>query len=159
MEVDVKRSIRSIVRGGGRGRRRGGAALIELLFAMTVLLALSFGIAEYGFAFMVKHNLQAAAREGARAAIVPGGTNQQVTDAIAVMMKAAKLDGSGYKVVVTEAGTGKNLDVSKAAAGTMIQVEVNCTWGGVGVRVLPSGMGGIDPAKVLYAATVMRKEG
>jgi Flp pilus assembly protein TadG len=142
-----------------RGRARRGAALIELLFAMTVLLALSFGIAEYGMAFFVKHNLQAAAREGARAAIVPGATAQQVTDAVTVMLKAARLDGSGFKVVVTEAGTGKAVDVSKAAAGTMIQVEVNCTWDGVGVRVLPSSMGGIDPKKVLYSATVMRKEG
>ena len=71
-----------------RGRGRRGAALIELLFAMTVLVALSFGIAEYGLAFFVKHNLQAAAREGARAAIVPGATAQQVTDAVTVMMRA-----------------------------------------------------------------------
>jgi hypothetical protein len=38
-------------------------------------------------------------------------------------------------------------------------VEVQCTWEGVGVRALPTGLGGIDPKKVMWAATVMRKEG
>jgi Flp pilus assembly protein TadG len=130
-----------------------------MAFALIVLLALTFGVAEYGLAFFVKHNLQAAAREGARAAIVPGATGQQVTDAVTVTMKAARLDQTGFTVVVTDGSTGKAVDVSKAAAGTLIRVEVQCAWGRVGVSALPSGMGGIDPKKVMWAATVMRKEG
>jgi Flp pilus assembly protein TadG len=131
---------------------------VELAFALVVLLALTLGVAVYGFAFFVKHNVQAAAREGARAAIVPGATGQEVTDAVAVMMKAARLDQTGFRVLVTDAA-GKPVDVSRAAAGTMIRVEVQCTWGSVGVSALPPGLGGIDSKKVMRAATVMRKEG
>jgi Flp pilus assembly protein TadG len=143
---------------GRNSRRRRGAALVELAFSLMVLLALTLGVAEYGFAFFVKHNMQAAAREGARAAIVPGATAQQVTDAVTVMMKTAKLDQAGFAVVVTDSA-GKAVDVSKATPGTLIRVEVRCTWEGVGVHALPTAMGGIDPKKVLSAVTVMRKEG
>jgi Flp pilus assembly protein TadG len=129
-----------------------------MAFALIVLLALTFGVAEYGLAFFVKHNLQAAAREGARAAIVPGATGQAVTDAVAVTMKAANLDKTGFTVVVTDTA-GKSVDVSKVAAGTMVQVRVQCTWESVGVHLLPIGWGGIDPKRVMSAATVMRKEG
>jgi Flp pilus assembly protein TadG len=89
VEVDVNTNGgKSLVRGRDRAR---GAALIELLFALMVMVALSFGVAEYGMAFMVKHNLQAAAREGARAAALPGGSNQEVSNDVAVKMTAPKL--------------------------------------------------------------------
>src|SRR5687768_10858903 len=106
-----------------RARRRRGAALLEMWFVLTILLVCSLGVAEYGYAWFVKHNLQGAAREGARAAIVPGATAENVTDAVRQVMDAAKMGGSGYELAVT--GTdGRALEVSTAAAGTMIQIEV-----------------------------------
>jgi Flp pilus assembly protein TadG len=141
-----------------RSRNRRGSSVLDTFFVMTLLLGLSFGIVEYGYFFFVKHNLQAAAREGARAAILPGATSQNVTDAVTSLMKSAGLDKTGYSVSVTDTG-GKALDVSSATAGTPIQVQVQCTWGSVGVHPLPESLGGISPAKVVKGATVMRKEG
>src|SRR5690349_17422717 len=51
--------------------RRSGAELLELgLVLGVILLPIIFGIIEFGTYFYIEHNLQAAAREGARAACV-----------------------------------------------------------------------------------------
>jgi Flp pilus assembly protein TadG len=51
--------------------RRSGAELLELgLVLGLILLPIMFGTIEFGTYFYVEHNLQSAAREGARAACV-----------------------------------------------------------------------------------------
>ena len=57
-------------RRGGRLGRRSGNAVLDLAFILPILLALTMGAVQYGYALFVKHALQGAAREGARAAIV-----------------------------------------------------------------------------------------
>ena len=79
----------------GKGRRRGNAVM-EAALVLPILLSLSFGTVEYGYFFYVKHSLQGAAREGARAAIVPTATNADVTTAVNAAMSAAGLSGIGY---------------------------------------------------------------
>ena len=128
------------------GRR--GNAVIEAVLVIPILLLLAFGTVEFGHFFFVKHNLQGAAREGARAAIISGATNSDVAGAVAASMSAAGLDGSGYTITTDPA------DVSAAATGTNITVSVECTWGSVGIR--PMGM--ISATKLARGATVMRKE-
>jgi Flp pilus assembly protein TadG len=128
-----------------------------MALVLSILLMLTLGAAEYGYAYFVKHNLQGAAREGSRAAILAGATSQNVTDAVKAVMDAGRMGASGYTVLVTDAATGKTADPGTAAAGTMIQVEVQCTWGAAGIRAMP--VGGISPATVLKARAVMRKEG
>src|SRR5215204_1026175 len=62
-----------ILRNRNRNRRprlrRSGNALLDLAFVLPILLMLTFGAVEYGYALYVKHALQGAAREGARTAI------------------------------------------------------------------------------------------
>ena len=55
-------------------RRSGGNTLVEMMLLLPILLGLSFGAVEYGYAMYIKHTLQGAAREGARASIVSGAT-------------------------------------------------------------------------------------
>ena len=51
--------------------RRRGTELLELgLVAFPILLFMVFGTIEFGTYFYVEHNLQSAAREGARAGVV-----------------------------------------------------------------------------------------
>ena len=51
--------------------RRRGTELLELALVLgLILLPVMFGTVEFGTYFYVEHNLQAAAREGARAACV-----------------------------------------------------------------------------------------
>lgn len=142
---------------GGANRlrtRRGGSAVLDMVLILPILLSLSFGTVEFGYYFYVKHNLQAAAREGARAAIVPSAVAGDVTTAVSNAMTAAGLSGSGYTTTVTDTN-GNALNVATAAAGTAIKVNVTCSWGTVGLRPL----GLIGAGKQVVGATVMRKEG
>jgi Flp pilus assembly protein TadG len=136
-------------------RRRSGNALLDLAFVLPILLMLTFGAVEYGYALYIKHALQGAAREGARAAIVAGATAASVQAEIDKSMQISGFPQTKYTrpSVITPAGW------LTAAAGTTITVEVQTTWGTAGVHVLPTAMGGIDVAKVLKGATTMRKEG
>ena len=137
-----------------RKRFRSGNALLDMAFVLPVLLALTFGAVEYGYALYLKHSLQSAAREGARAAIVAGATAQNVQDAVDASMQAAGFQQEKYVRPATITPT----NWTTAAAGTTITVEVKTTWGTAGVNMLPSPPG-IDSAKELKGATTMRKEG
>jgi Flp pilus assembly protein TadG len=137
------------------GRYRGrGSSVLDMALVLPILLALSFGTVEFGYYLFVKHNMQAAAREGARAAIVPSAVQSDVTTAVANVMSAAGLSASGYTTTVTDT-SGNAINVSTATAGTAIKVTVQCTWGTVGVRPL----GVISSTKAVIGTTVMRKEG
>ena len=86
--------------------RRRGSAVMDAALVFPVLLLLTFGCVEFGHFFFIKHTMQGAAREGARAAITPGATNGDVTSAVQVAMNAAGLSSSGYSVQVLDgAGT------------------------------------------------------
>ena len=136
-------------------RVRSGNALLDLTFVLPILLALTFGAVEYGYALYVKHALQGAAREGARTAIVAGATPAQVQAAIDNSMQISGFPQSKYirPATITPANW------AGSAAGTQVRVEVKAVWNTVGVQVLPEALGGIDPNKELKSATVMRKEG
>jgi Flp pilus assembly protein TadG len=136
----------------GYGRR--GAAVLELTAVMMTLLILAFGMVEVGYYFFVKHNVQAAAREGARAGIVPGATTQTVKDAVAASLKAAGLNNLSYTTRITNT-SDVAIDVATAPAGTAVKVSVSIKWGDVGVRPL----GVLAADKYVKGATVMRKEG
>ncbi len=137
-----------------RSRARRGAAIIETIFVMSLLLMLSFGAAEYGYFFFVKNILAGAARDGVRAAIPSSATNSSVTTAVAAAMSAAHIPSTAYTVTISPS------DVSQASvtAGTPITVSVACVWGTVGVTPLPVAMGGIPSTKQVVGAAVMMRE-
>ena len=143
-------------RGCPRSRqRRSGSAVLDLALVLPILLALTFGAVEYGYAVYVKHAMQGAAREGARAAIVAGATDAQVQAAVDEAMQTAGFPQSKY----VRPATITPANWATAGAGVKVTVEVRATWTNVGVQVLPPVLGGIDPSKQLKSATSMRKEG
>jgi len=127
---------------------RRGNAVLEAALVVPILLYLAFGTVEFGYFFYVKNNIQGAAREGVRAAIPPGATNSDVTSAISSQMTAAGLQSSGYVVTTTPS------NISGLAPGTTVTVNVQCTWGTVGLRPLQL----ISAAKLVKGQAVMRKE-
>ncbi len=128
---------------------------MDAALVFPVLLLLTFGCVEFGHFFFIKHTMQGAAREGARAAITPGATNGDVTSAVQVAMNAAGLSSSGYSVQVLDGAGTSSVSAASVAAGSAIQVRVSVGWGSVGVRPL----GLIGTAKQVVGQTVMRKEG
>jgi Flp pilus assembly protein TadG len=149
-------------------RMRRGNAVIELALTLGILINLSFGMVEFGYYFYVKNSFEGAAREGARAAIVPGATNSEVTTAIANSMTVAGYSSAQYSVEY-QAGTtgafyvgGTNFStdpttITGATVGTPIAVTVYATWGTVGKGFSP--MHFIGTSKVLSGVAAMRKEG
>jgi len=135
--------------------RRRGSAVMDAALVFPVLLLLTFGCVEFGHFFFIKHTMQGAAREGARAAITPGATNTDVTSAVQIAMNAAGLLSSGYNVQVLNGAGTSSVSAASVAAGSPIQVRVSVGWGSVGVRPL----GLIGTAKQVVGQTVMRKEG
>ena len=150
MRQTMKNNSRRSVR-----RFRSGNAVLDMALIMPLLIMLTFGAVEYGFALYIKHSLQAAAREGARAAVVSGATATEVQAAVDSAMLAAGFQQAKY----TRPPTIAPANWTSAAAGTTITVTVNTTWGTAGCKVLPNYLGGIPTTKVLAGATTMRKEG
>ena len=65
------RRIRKIgVTGLTLARGERGAAIVEMALVLPLLLALLMGVLVYGQYFMLAHNVQQAANDGARASIV-----------------------------------------------------------------------------------------
>jgi Flp pilus assembly protein TadG len=150
-------TIRTIPRGGNWFRR--GSAVIEGAFVLIVLLALSFGTIEFGYFFFVKHTVEGAAREGARAAIPANASNTDVTTAIANAMNAAGLQESKshYTVSISSSSSAvppTQSNITSIAEGQPVYVTVQCNWSSVGL-----GLGIIPQSKVVKSISVMRKEG
>ena len=129
MRQTMKNNSRRSVR-----RFRSGNAVLDMALIMPLLIMLTFGAVEYGFALYIKHSLQAAAREGARAAIVSGATATDVQTAVDSSMLAAGFAQSKYTRPPTITPSGW----ATSTAGTTIQVTVQTTWGTAGISVLPT---------------------
>jgi len=140
-------------RPGTRGGFRRGASILEMALTLAILLNLTFGTIEFGYFFFVKNTVQGAAREGARAAITPSGSNADVTAAVNAALQAAGLRAADFTTTVKVNGTVA--DAGNATAGQSVEVSVQATWGSVGLRPL----GLIGAEKPVLGAAAMRKEG
>ena len=136
--------------------RRVGGAVLEMVLILPVLLYLAFGTVEFGYFFYVKHSLEGAARDGARASIPSGAVYSDITSAVDTAMSAANLSSSGYAIQVKD-GSTVITTLASAVAGDTITVTVTCTWGTAGAGYRPWGL--IGTAKQVIGVAVMRKEG
>lgn len=99
---------------GVRGRLqrtigRRGAAAVEFAVISPVLVALLFGIIEYGWRFMARQTMVQASQVGARTAILPGSTDQEIKDNVMQYLTAAGLSSSiGYSGIQITHGTPGN---------------------------------------------------
>src|SRR5687767_3180728 len=73
-------------------RAESGQSLVEFAIVLPVLLALVVGIFEFGRAWNVDQVLTNAAREGARRAVIPTATEDDVFEAVEDAMENAALD-------------------------------------------------------------------
>jgi Flp pilus assembly protein TadG len=124
-------------------RSRRGSEVIELALLLLPLLWLTFGAIDFGWYFYLQHNLEGAAREGARAGII--SPTADVNGAVArIMSNAGFKDSSVYTVDVQSAA----LEVP----GDGIKVTVTMNYSAMG----------IPPARVqkttVAGEATMRKE-
>ena len=133
-----------IQRADRRGRDRRGSEVLEMALMMPILIGLIFGMIEFGYFFYLKHNLQAAAREGART-----GATLNATDGDAVAKASAFLTAANI--------SPGSFSISSTTSGDTITVTVQATWGNVGILHLP--IIPLADSKVVKGVAVMRKEG
>src|SRR5688572_19650191 len=135
----------TVIRMQTNHRRRRGAEVLEMALMMPLLLLLIFGMIEFGYFFYLQHNLQAAAREGARTGAMLNATDTDAVNKASAFLSAANLNSGSFAITST-------------TSGDTITVTVQATWGQVGVLhlypLIP-----IQDAKVIRGAAVMRKEG
>ncbi len=111
-------------------RPRRGAEVLELALLMLPLLWLTFGAIDFGWYFYLQHNLEGAAREGARAGIISGNGNAKVRDAVVRVM-----ENSGFKnqslYDITQAY--QQVSPSDASQGIMLNVQVIMKYTAMGI--------------------------
>ena len=130
------------------GPRRRGAAMVEMALVLPLLIALLFGIIEYGWMFFRAAQVNQAARHGARTAVRPAASVEEVEDAVASVMDGAGLGDSGYTIVLTP-------EDLVAEVGEPLTVEVSLEYG-------PQSLTGFDflpTPESLYGHSTMAKEG
>ena len=139
-----------------RGPFRRGGAILEAALVLPILLALTFGMIEYGYFFFLKHTLQGAARDGARIAIVPNGTNAKITSTVLAAMTSSGLNTLPYQVDIQNGSTSGAINVATATAQTPIKVVVRLNWSAINTGLRPMGL--IDGGKQVSGTAVMVKE-
>ncbi len=120
-----------------------GGAAVEFAIVLPVLLLLVLGAIDWGWYFFVEQVVTNAAREGARAGSLQGGTLSDAEDQCQAYLTAASLDPSK----ITGACTGTATTVSGAPA---VQVTVSYASGS-----LTGFMGTLVPTNAT-AVAVMR---
>ena len=123
---------------------------------LPVLLAFSMGMVEFGYFFFCKHTIQAAARDGARTAILASATHAQAQAAVKATMDNANFTNTqAYTVAFADPLNGNAIsNVALVTKGSGIRVTVTANYGSVGLRPL-----GVIPAnKAVTGVTTMIKE-
>ena len=100
-------------------RNERGAALIEAAITIPIILLIAVGIFEFGRAYQTWQVLTNAAREGARAAVITGSTDTDVTNRVRNYMKAGALGNYGT------AGITIKRDVVLTGADTASQIQID----------------------------------
>jgi len=141
--------------------RRSGAELLELgLVLGLILLPIMFGTIEFGTYFYVEHNLQSAAREGARAACVYSDTTQQNTAANAAIQQLLSSSSLwGWASFKNNMQTSVTTVADPNHAGqNYCQVIVSITWDKIPTGMRPMRMITNPQNVVLKGVGTMRVE-
>jgi len=126
-----------------------GAALVELALVLTLLVILTFGVMEYGWMFYQMQQVTAAAREGARDAVVPDATAADVLATVDGLMASLGLGGSGYTVNISP------LNIEELDPGEPVTVTVMVPYGNIELL----GMSYFPTPPTLTSRVTMAKEG
>lgn len=138
-----------------RSARRRGAATVEMAVVAPVIFLLVIGAVEFGRVMMVSNVLTAAAREGARVAIVPGGSNTDVTTAVNSHLTGNGVSSSTPNLTTKVYVNGVEKDASNAVTGDQVTVEVRVQYGNVCLLPTPFFL---SATQQLGGSAVMRHE-
>lgn len=121
------------------GRRRGvirrGAVMAEFAIIFPILFLAIVGIIEFGRAMMIQQILTNAAREGARRAVVPETTDQDVLDLVDNYLVATSLGAPGRSIQILD-GTGSPASLADIDSHQLVSVLVTVPYNEAGFGVV-----------------------
>jgi Flp pilus assembly protein TadG len=117
---------------GNQVRRDGGLAAVEAALLLPLVCLMLFGMIEYGWIFLKAQELNSAAREGARMAIIQSATSAEVIAKCDAMMADAGLGGSGYTLTLSPA------DISTLTPGQTLSVSITVPFSNIELIGMPS---------------------
>ncbi len=112
---------RERLRRAGPHYSRIGATTVEMALVLPILLTLVFGIMQVGYAFMVQHALQDAARKGCRTGTLPNRSNATVTATVNNTLATAGLTNTTITIQVNNVAS----NVAAAVNGDYVSVQVS----------------------------------
>ena len=128
-----------------QARRRRGLVVVEAAIIMNLLLLVVLGVLEYGWMFLVSDEMHNAARQGARLAVLPDATEDQVKSAVETLLTNSRLQGTTHTVTITPS------DPMGVTPGNNVKVEVTLTYVPL-THFVPT-------PPTLRASVIMAKEG
>ena len=126
-----------------------GSVLVEVALVLILLIMLTFGVMEYGWMFFRLQQLNNAARDGARQAVLPAATNSQVESTVQDLVDSWGLTSVNVDVDISHD------DISVLPRGELITVTVSAPYSDmqlVGLPLLPL-------PDTLSTSVTMAKEG
>ena len=105
-----------------RKKHRRGAMAVEAALVFPLLLLLTLGAIRYGGLYLKAQQITNAARMGARIAVLPDSSNDDVLTSISNLMIAANINPDDCAVTITPADI-YDLDVGDSIT---VHIEVPC---------------------------------
>jgi Flp pilus assembly protein TadG len=102
-----------------------GAALLEMAFALPLLLLVCVGILEFGRAYQTWQVLTNAAREGARIAVLPGMDDTAVRTRVREYMAIGQLPKANDAVVTIDIDRTRTVSIGSGNTASASRVNVN----------------------------------
>ncbi len=127
-------------------RKAKGVAIIEAAIVFPLLLLLTFGIIEYGWALLKSQQITNATRQAARIAARPDATNADIQATVTSLMTNANI--SGYQL--TYPG-----DITIIPPGEMLTVTISVPYESIQLAGPPF----VPMPTNLQATVTMAKEG
>jgi Flp pilus assembly protein TadG len=125
---------------------RYGAAIVEFAIVAPIMILFTLGLIEMGRMTMVKQVLTNISREGARLAVLPEATSNEVQAQVSSLLIDSKIPGA----IVTLTPSS----ITDAPSGTMVTVSIQVASESVSWLNTPLFMSG----KTITASTSMRRE-
>lgn len=96
-----------------------GQALLETALVLPIILAVAVGIFEFGRAYQTVQVMTNAAREGARVAVLPNATKEDVESRVTAYLKAGKLKFDESVIIDVDQKASISIGEANAGASTV----------------------------------------
>jgi Flp pilus assembly protein TadG len=96
-----------------------GQALLETALVLPIILAVAVGIFEFGRAYQTMQVLTNAAREGARVAVLPNATKEDVESRVTAYLKAGQLKSDDTVIIDVDQDASISIGATTAGASTV----------------------------------------